>query len=138
MDVAFQRGTQALTKIDDMLAWLGSAGLDAFAEEQRVQIMRAIDAQRVEVERLMDRQRGEVQAFVTAERAEIASLVERERAAIMADAQRVVDHAAEEGARRAKEVVDHAILRAAMLLGAGVVAVAVLVLLLRRRATQKS
>jgi hypothetical protein len=138
MDLAFARGSQALDKLDLMMTWLGSSGLDAFAREQRVQVGLALDAQRIELERLLDRQRLEVQAFVGRERAEIAAAVALERAAILADAQRVVDQAADVAARRAREVIDHAVWRLALLLGVVVAAFAVLGWALRRRGAPPS
>jgi len=122
LDIALTRGAQALEKFDDMLTWLGKAGLEVFAEEQRVQLVRAIDIERVEVARLLERERTEVEAFVR-----------RERTAFMADAQRLVDHAAEEAARRAGEVVDRAVTRIAILLGAAVAVFALLGWAVRRK-----
>ncbi len=55
MDLAFARASQALDKLDLMMVWLGSSGLDAFAREQRVQVGRALDEQRLELERLVER-----------------------------------------------------------------------------------
>jgi len=135
MDDALKRGGEALERVDAMIEWLGTSGLDGFAEEQRIQIMRAVAAERVEIERLMERQRLGVESFVDRERLEIAALLQRERAAVMADAQRFSDHATAEATRSAKEVVDHAILRLAVVLGALLVSAAVLVLALRRRTT---
>ena len=133
MDVAMTRAGEAMDRVDAMIAWLGTSGLDGFAEEQRIQIMRGIAAERVEIERLVERQRGEIQAFVEKERVEIAALLQRERAAVMGDAQRFTDHATEEATRRAKEVVDHAISRVAILLGALLVAAVVLGSIVRHR-----
>ena len=133
MDVAMTRAGEAMDRVDAMIAWLGTSGLEGFAEEQRIQIMRGIAAERVEIERLVERQRGEIQAFVEKERVEIAALLQRERAAVMGDAQRFTDHATEEATRRAKEVVDHAISRVAILLGALLVAAVVLGWIVRRR-----
>ena len=133
LEAALGRGGDAMNRVDAMIAWLGTSGLEGFAEQQRIQLMGGIAAERAEIERLVERQRGEIQAFVDQERVEIAALVQRERAAVMADAQRLTDHATAEATRSAKEVVDHAISRAAILLGALLVAVAVLVLALRRR-----
>jgi hypothetical protein len=136
MDDALKRGGQAMESLDAMIAWLGTSGLEGFANEQRTRIMGGIAAERVEIERLVAGQRGEIQAFVEKERVEIAALLQRERAAVMADAQRFSDHATAEATRSAKEVVDHAIWRLAVVLGALLVATAVLVLALRRRMPQ--
>jgi hypothetical protein len=135
LEAALTRGGDAMNRVDAMIAWLGTSGLEGFAEEQRIQIMGGVAAERVEIERLVERQRGEIQAFVDRERVEIAALLQRERAAVMADAQRFSDHATAEATRSAKEVVDHAILRLAVVLGALLVFAAVLVLALRRRTT---
>jgi hypothetical protein len=51
----------------------------------------------------------------------------------MADAQRVVDQAADVAARRAREVVDHAVWRLALLLGLAIAAFAALGWAARRR-----
>jgi hypothetical protein len=133
LELALSRGGEALQRVDDMIAWLGTAGLEGFAEEQRVQILRAFAAERVEIERLIERQRREVEAFVDRERTEIAALVQRERVAAMADAQRLADHATAEAARQARELVDHVIFRIALLVGAALVAVLAIVLVARRR-----
>ena len=133
LEQALTRGGEALQRVDDMIAWLGTSGLEGFAEEQRVQILRAFATERVEIERLLERQRAGVEGFVDRERAAFAALVERERLAAMADAQRLSDHATAQAARQARELVDHAILRIALLLGAALVAVLVIVLVARRR-----
>lgn len=133
LELALTRGGEALSRVDDMIAWLGTSGLEGFAEEQRVQILRAIASERVEIERLIARQRGDVEAFVDRERTEIAALVLRERVAAMADAQRLADHATAEAARQARELVDHVIFRLALLVGAALVAVLGIVLVARSR-----
>jgi hypothetical protein len=133
MAVAMQRAEEALARVDTMIAWLGTTGLDGFADKQRIEIVRALDIERVEIERLIGRQRGEIQAFVEKERTEIAALIARERVAAMADAQRLTDHATQEAARRAQEVVDHAILRIAVLLGALLAVALAGAFVLRRR-----
>ena len=133
MDVAMSRAGEAMDRVDAMIAWLGTSGLEGFADEQRIQMMRAIAAERIEIERIVEAERGEIQAFVEKERAEIAALLQRERAAVMTDAQRLTDHATEEATRRAKEVVDHAISRVAILLGGLLVAAVALGWIVRRR-----
>jgi hypothetical protein len=120
MEVMLARGGAALDKFDAMIAWLGTDGLDAFAEEQRIQIGRVLGEQRVELERLVDRQRAELQAFADRERVEVLAAVQRERAAILADARQLTDHAAAEASRRARDVVDHLLSRLAVLLGVAI------------------
>ena len=133
MEAALKRAGEAMDKLDGMIAWLGAEGLDGFADEQRIEIMRAIAAERIEIEKLVARQRGEIQAFVEKERAEIAALVQRERTAVLADARGLADHATAEAERSAKEVIDHALLRLAAVLGALLVLAAVLYLVVRRK-----
>ncbi len=133
MEAALRRAGEAMDKLDGMIAWLGTEGLDGFANEQRIEIMRAIASERIEIEKLVGRQRGELQAFVEKERAEIAALVQRERAAVLADARSLADHATREAERSAKEVVDHALLRLAAVLGAFLVVAAVLYVVVRRK-----
>jgi hypothetical protein len=134
LEVALKRAGEAMDKLDGMIAWLGTEGLEGFAEEQRIQIMRAVAVERLEIEKLVDRQRSEIQGFVDREREQIAALLSQERSAVMADAQRLADRATAEAARSAKEVVDHAIVRVAVVLGAALLLWAVLSWLLRRRA----
>jgi len=134
LESALKRAGEAMDKLDGMIAWLGTEGLEGFAEEQRVEIMRAVAVERLEIERLVDRQRVEIQAFVDREREQVAALLNQERAAVMADAQRLADRATAEAARSAKEVVDHALVRVALVLGAALLLWAVLSGLLRRRA----
>ena len=134
LESALKRAGEAMDKLDGMIAWLGTEGLEGFAEEQRVEIMRAVAVERLEIERLVDRQRVEIQAFVDREREQVAALLNQERAAVMADAQRLADRATAEAARSAKEVVDHALVRVALVLGAALLLWAVLSWLLRRRA----
>lgn len=121
LDVVLSRGAQAFQQIDAMLAWLGTTGLEGFAEEQRIQIMRAVSEQRTGIEATLDRQREELEAFVRKERAEIAARVTRERVAAMEDAQRFTDRATSDGARRATEMADHVLAWVAILLGAAFV-----------------
>ena len=134
LESALKRAGEAMDKLDGMIAWLGTEGLEGFAEEQRIEIMRAVADERLEIERLVDRQRVEIQAFVDREREQVAALLNQERAAVMADAQRLADRATAEAARSAKEVVDHALVRVALVLGAALFLWAVLSWLLRRRA----
>jgi hypothetical protein len=134
MEAVLKRAGEAMDKLDGMIGWLGAEGLDGFADEQRIQIMRAVASERIEIEKLVARQREEIQAFVEKERAEIAVLVQRERTAVLADARRLTDHATAEAERSAKEVVDHALLRLAAVLGALLVLAAVLYLVVRRKA----
>jgi hypothetical protein len=133
MEDAMARAGAALERVDAMIAWLGTAGLDGFADEQRIQIMRAVAAERIEIERIVATQRGEIQVFVEKERAEIAAMVQKERAAVMADAQRLTDHATAEATRSAKEVVDHAVWRVAVVLGALLLVAAALAWVVRRK-----
>jgi hypothetical protein len=133
VEVGLARAEEALQRVDDMIAWLGTTGLEGFAEEQRIQIMKAFAAERVEIERLLDRERAGVEVFVARERTEIAALVQRERAAAMADAQRLADHATTQAAKQARELVDHAFARLGLLVGATLLGVLVIVLVARRK-----
>lgn len=134
LDAVMKQAGTAMDKLDGMIAWLGTEGLEGFADDQRVQIMRAVASERMEIEKLMDRQRVELQAFVGKEREQIAALVNQERTAIMVDAQRFTDHATAEATRQAKEVVDHAMVRLAVVLGALLVLGAALAWIVLRRA----
>jgi hypothetical protein len=134
LDAVMKQAGTAMDKLDGMIAWLGTEGLEGFADDQRVQIMRAVASERMEIEKLMDRQRVELQAFVGREREQIAALVNQERTAAMAEAQRFTDHATAEATRQAKEVVDHAMVRLAVVLGALLVLGAVLAWIVLRRA----
>ena len=133
VEVGLGRVGEALQRVDEMIAWLGTTGLEGFAEEQRIQIMKAFASERVEIEKLLDRERAGVEAFVGRERSEIAAIVQRERVAAMADAQRLADHATAEASRQARELVDHAFARVAVLLGATLLGVLVIVLVARRK-----
>jgi len=137
LDLALERGERALGKVDRMLVWLGAEGLDAFADRQRLAITQTLAAERLEVERMLDKQRGGVQAFAGGEwRAAVGQLRE-ERIAATADVQRLADHTAAEAARRAKEVVDYALVRVALLLGAALAVTLGFALALRRRAAPR-
>lgn len=133
VEVALTRAGEALQRVDDMIAWLGTTGLEGFAEEQRIQIMKAFAAERVEIGKLIDRERTGVEVFVARERSEIAALVQRERAAAMADAQRLADHATLQAAQQGRDLVDHAIARLALLVGATLLGVLGIVLVARRK-----
>ena len=134
LDAVMKQAGAAMDKLDGMIAWLGTEGLEGFAEDQRVQIMRAVAAERMEIEKLVDRQRVELQTFVGKEREQIAALVNQERTAAMAEAQRFTDHATAEATRQAKEVVDHAMVRLAVVLGALLFLGALLAWIVLRRA----
>lgn len=139
LDLALSTGVHALEQVDAMLAWLGTTGLDGLAEEQRVQIMRAVSEQRMGIEATLDRQREELEAFVRKERAELAARVTRERVAAMEGAQRFTDRATSEAARRATEMVDYVLACIAILLGAGfVVGLAITWVAQRRRPSSPS
>jgi uncharacterized protein YgbK (DUF1537 family) len=130
---ALQGGQDALARVDDLIAWL-DGGVDALADRQRVALVQAISAERIEVERILEGQRSSIQSFVNGERTAILEQLRQERIAIMADAQRLTDHATEEATKRAKEIVDHALLRVAWILGGVLIVALVGVFLLRRRA----
>lgn len=133
MEVALKRTGEALDKVDDLLAWMGTKGLEDFAKEQRIQIMRGVSDERAQVEALIDRQRGAIQAFVDTERNALLEQVRQERVAAMADAQKLADHATEEATRKAKEIIDHFLLRLGLVLGVVVVLAVVGAFLVRRR-----
>ncbi|MGA8893307.1 MAG: hypothetical protein WB493_17230 [Anaeromyxobacteraceae bacterium] len=133
MQVALEKGGEALERVDDMLQWLGTKGLDRFANEQRVQLMLAVGSERAEVERLVERQRLAIEEFVERERVAVAALIAEERAATLADARRLVDHATAEASRSAMEVVDRAFLRLAVLVGVALAVLLGIALLARRR-----
>jgi len=133
VEVGLSRAEEALQRVDEMIAWLGTTGLEGFAEDQRIQIMKALAAERIEIEKLIDRERAGVEVFVARERSEIAALVQRERAAAMADAQRLADHATLQAAQQARDLVDHAIARIALLVGATLLGVLGIVLVARRK-----
>jgi hypothetical protein len=130
---ALKGGEDALARVDELLAWL-NVGIDGLADRQRVALVQAISAERIEVERILEGQRSSIQSFVNGERIAILEQLRQERIAIMADAQRLTDHATEVATKRAKEIVDHALLRVAWILGAVVIVALAGVFLLRRRA----
>jgi hypothetical protein len=133
LEVGLSRAGEALQRVDEMIAWLGTTGLEGFAEEQRIQIMKAFAAERVEIGKLIDRERTAAETFVDRERSEIAALVQRERVAAMADAQRLADRATTEASRQARELVDHVVARIAVLIGATLLGVLLIVLVARRK-----
>ena len=133
LGVALQSGEKALAKVDRMLEWL-DVGIDGLADRQRIALVQAIAAERVEIARIVDEQRANIQSFVDGERNAVFEQVRQERIAIMADAQRLTDHATAEAAKRAKEIVDHALVRVAWILGAVLIFVLAGVFFLRRRA----
>jgi hypothetical protein len=133
MDDVLQRGGEALGKVDEMLEWLGTAGLDRFADSQRIQLMRAIGSERQEAERLVERQRLAIQEFVDRERRDVAAMIAAERTATLAEARALVDHATAQAARSASEVVDRAFLRLAVLAGVSLAVLLGIALVLRRR-----
>jgi hypothetical protein len=133
LGVALQRGEDALAKVDRMLAWLDGPGLEGFADRQRVALMDKLATARIEVERILDVERGNLKSFVDEERNAIFEQLRQERIAIMADAQRLTDHATAEAATRAKEIVDHALVRVAWILGAVLIVLLAGAFLVRRR-----
>jgi len=130
---ALKGGEDALARVDELLAWL-NGGIDGLADRQRVALIQAISAERIEVERILEGQRSSIQSFVNGERTAILEQLRQERIAIMADAQRLTDHATAEATKRAKEIVDHALVRVAWILGAVLIFVLAGVFFLRRRA----
>ena len=138
MEVALKRAGEAMDKVDEMIAWLGTTGLEDFANEQRIQIMRAVSTERVQIEALVDRQRGAIQAFVDAERSALLDQVRQERIAAMSDVQKLADHATEEATRDAKEIIDYFLIRLGLVLGALLILALVGTWLVRRRALPAS
>ena len=133
LGVALQRGEEALAKVDRMLAWLDGPGLEGFADRQRVALMDKLATARIEIERILDAERANLRSFVDEERNAVFEQLRQERIAIMADAQRLTDHATAEAATRAKEIVDHALVRVAWILGAVLIVLLAAAFLVRRR-----
>ena len=130
---ALGRAGQALESVDQLLAWLGTSGLERFADEQRRALQSVVAAETRTIERMVEAQRTGAQEFVSAEWREALAQLRAERVATFAEARALADHAAEEGARRAREVVDALVLRLAVLAGVIALAVVVAAVLLRRR-----
>ncbi|HET8723976.1 MAG TPA: hypothetical protein VFM53_07180 [Anaeromyxobacteraceae bacterium] len=133
LEMAIDRAGRALDSVDEVISWLGTSGLEEFATQQRRAAEAVLASQTRVVEQLVQAQREGAQAFVAAEWREALVQLRAERVAAFAEARALADHAAEEGARRAREVVDALVLRLAVLAGVVALAVVVAAVVLRRR-----
>jgi hypothetical protein len=116
-----RRADAALSRVDEVLLWLGGPGLQGLADREREALMAAVDKQRVAVAEL-----------VAAERVEILEELRKERVAAIEDVRRMAKAATDDASRGAREVADHVLWRAALLVGGAILLWGVVAFLLRR------
>ncbi len=132
VEQVLQRADAALARLDHVLRWLGGPGLQALAAEEREALMDAVDEQRVAVGELVAAERGELGALIARERAAILEDLRKERAAATEDIRRIAAAATDDAARAAKGLVDHLLLRAALLVAGAILLWGAVAFLVRR------
>jgi|GEM_PF-4643380 len=121
-----RRADLALGGVDHMLRWLGGPGLDAFAERQGVALMAAVERERLALSSLVARERGTV-----------VEEIRKERIAATADVRQAAAESIEQASLAAKGVIDHLILRLALLFAGSILLWGVVATVVRRRVQRR-
>ncbi len=94
MEAALDRAGTALESVDQVITWLGTSGLEAFAQEQRRELEALLRAETRAIAELAQVQREGAQVFVAAEWREALVQLRAERVAAFAEARALAYHAA--------------------------------------------
>jgi len=128
-----ERGDAALRRFDDVVGWLGTSGLDAFADRQREAAGVMIDGRIAHGLSLFEAQTEQLMTWAERERMATLDDLRRERVAATAELRRTADELAADASRRAEKFADYVLVRVAILLGAALVLELLVILALRRR-----
>lgn len=128
-----KRADLALDRVDRVLLWLGGPGLDGFAERQRIAMMAAVDRERLALTELVETEQGQISEMIARERASVLEAVRTERLAATADVRQAAAESIGNANLAAKQVVDHLVLRLAMLFAGSILLWGAVANLVRRR-----
>lgn len=124
----------AMGRVDRMLEWLGGPDLNAFADRQRSALLAAVDHERVALEALVNAEHEKMSTLVARERTVLLEQVQKERIAATADVRQAAAESIGKAQLAAKDVIDHLLLRLALLVAGAILLWGGVAALLRRRA----
>ena len=132
-----RRADLALGGVDHMLQWLGGPGLDAFAERQGVALKAAVERERLALISLVDAEQARLGELVARERGTVVEEIRKERIAATADVRQAAAESIEQASLAAKGVIDHLILRLALLFAGSILLWGVVATVVRRRVQRR-
>jgi hypothetical protein len=131
LDQAMALAQPTVKQLDRVVNWLGPEGLDTFADRQRQAVGAMID-QRVEAGMgFLEAERQRFEAWAAQERAALGEALRRERVEATEDVRRTSERLAADATRRAEAFIDYVVLRLAVLVGATLIGVVLVVWVLR-------
>jgi hypothetical protein len=110
-----KRADMAMDRVDRILEWMGGPNLDSFAERERTAMVEAVDRERLALTALVDAEQNKIEQLIARERATVLEEVRKERIAATADVRRAAAESITEASLAAKGVIDHMVLRLALL-----------------------
>ena len=132
-----KRADLALDRVDHLLVWLGGPDLDDFAERQRIAMIAAVDRERLALTELVDAEQGQLSEMIARERASVLEAVRTERLAATADVRQAAAESIGNANVAAQQVIDHLVLRLAMLFAGSILLWGAVANLVRRRAPER-
>ncbi len=127
------RADLALAHVDDMVRWLGGPSLDGFADRQREAMMAAVERERLALTALVEAEEGALSALAERERLAMIEDLRKERIAATADVRQAVTESIGRASVAAKDVIDHLLLRLAVLVAGAILLGGGVATLVRRR-----
>jgi len=128
------RADLAMGRVDSMLEWLGGPSLDGFASRQRDAVLAAVDHEREALEALVNAENETISVLVARERTLLLEQVQKERIAATADVRQAAAESIGKAELAAKDVIDHFLLRLALLVAGAILLWGGVLAFLRRRA----
>lgn len=110
-----KRADLALGHVDDMLRWLGGPSLDGFADRQRQAMLAAVERERLALTALVETEQNALSTLADRERVALVEDLRRERIAATADVRQAATESIGRASLAAKDVIDHLVLRLALL-----------------------
>jgi hypothetical protein len=134
MTQLLNRADLTLGRVDSMLQWLGGPSLEGFADRQRSALLAAVDRERMALEALVNAENETVSGLVARERTLLLEQVQKERIAATADVRQAAAESIGKAQLAAQDVIDHLLLRLALLVAGAILLWGAVAAFLRRRA----
>ena len=127
-----KRADMAMDRVDRILEWMGGPNLDGFAERQRLAMMEAVDRERLALAGLVDVERNKIEELIARERTTVLEEVRKERIAATAAVREAAAESITEASVAAKGVIDHMVLRLALLFAGSILLAGAVAYVVRR------
>lgn len=127
-----KRADMAMDRVDRILEWMGGPNLDAFAERERTAMLDAVDRERLALTDLVDAEQAKIEELIARERATVLEEVRKERIAATAAVRQAAAESITEASLAAKGVIDHMVLRLALLFAGSILLAGGVAYLVRR------